>query len=126
VRENARILGDLARDFNFDQAPRPPMILPQHEVAPIPGKVSGDYVIGTIEPGSSQQLIKLQVSSTGKNDVFLLGRQILVDIPPDLPIYFGGRIVSNRKLAVGDPVIAVIVNEGTGHWLAREIDDLKR
>ncbi len=126
VRENARILGDLAKDFNFDQAPRAPLILPQHEVAPIPGKVTGDYVIATIEPGSSQQLLKLQVSSTGKNDVNLLGRQIQVDIPAGLPIYFGGRVVSNRTLAVGDPVIAVLVNEGTGHWLAREIDDLKR
>jgi phospholipase C len=126
VRENARILGDLAKDFNFEQAPRAPMILPQHEVAPIPGNVSGDYVIATIEPGSSQQLVKLQVSSTGKNDVGLLGRQINVDIPPGLPIYFGGRVVSGAKLAVGDPVIAVVVNQGTGYWLAREIDDLER
>jgi phospholipase C len=30
VRENARILGNLARDFNFRQTPRPPLILPLH------------------------------------------------------------------------------------------------
>ena len=30
VRENAPILGNLASDFNFDQAPRPPEILPLH------------------------------------------------------------------------------------------------
>jgi phospholipase C len=30
VRENASVLGNLARDFNFNQAPRPPLILPLH------------------------------------------------------------------------------------------------
>jgi phospholipase C len=32
VRENAPILGDLTRDFNFDQKPRRPLILPTHPV----------------------------------------------------------------------------------------------
>jgi phospholipase C len=30
VRENAKILGNLANDFDFDQKPRPPFILPLH------------------------------------------------------------------------------------------------
>jgi phospholipase C len=30
VRENARILGDLVEDFDFNQRPRPPLILPLH------------------------------------------------------------------------------------------------
>jgi phospholipase C len=30
VRENASILGNLVNDFNFNQKPRPPMILPVH------------------------------------------------------------------------------------------------
>ena len=30
VRENARILGNLVRDFDFPQRPRPPLILPLH------------------------------------------------------------------------------------------------
>jgi len=30
VRENARILGDLRKDFDFNQPPRRPLILPQH------------------------------------------------------------------------------------------------
>jgi phospholipase C len=30
VREDKPILGDLARDFNFSQSPRPPLILPPH------------------------------------------------------------------------------------------------
>jgi phospholipase C len=34
VRENARGLGDLRRDFDFGQAPRPPLILPQYPKKP--------------------------------------------------------------------------------------------
>jgi phospholipase C len=30
VRENARQLGDLIRDFDFDQPPRQPLVLPEH------------------------------------------------------------------------------------------------
>jgi hypothetical protein len=30
IRENAPILGDLARDFDFSQKPIAPMILPQY------------------------------------------------------------------------------------------------
>ncbi len=34
VRENATLLGDLSKDFDFDQPPRPPLLLPLH---PKPG-----------------------------------------------------------------------------------------
>jgi phospholipase C len=37
VRENAAQLGNLILDFNFNQTPRPPMILPVH---PAPGPAS--------------------------------------------------------------------------------------
>ena len=30
VRENVAILGDLTKDFNFNQPPRPPVLLPLH------------------------------------------------------------------------------------------------
>jgi phospholipase C len=30
VRENAKVLGDLRRDFDFDQRPRRPLLLPLH------------------------------------------------------------------------------------------------
>jgi phospholipase C len=30
VRENVRILGNIARDFDFAQKPRPPLLLPLH------------------------------------------------------------------------------------------------
>ena len=37
VRENVAILGDLTRDFDFTQAPRPPMPLPVHPVTTLTG-----------------------------------------------------------------------------------------
>jgi phospholipase C len=37
VRENATILGDLSRDFNFNTAPRPPTILPVHPATTLTG-----------------------------------------------------------------------------------------
>jgi phospholipase C len=40
VRENAAQLGDLRRDFDFSQQPRPPMVLPTHP-APGPSSLPG-------------------------------------------------------------------------------------
>jgi phospholipase C len=37
VRENVKILGDLRKDFDFDQDPIPPLVLPLH---PQPGPAS--------------------------------------------------------------------------------------
>ncbi len=37
VREDASILGNLLADFDFNQSPRPPLILP---VSPLPGQAS--------------------------------------------------------------------------------------
>ena len=123
VRENASILGNLANDFNFNQKPRAPLILPQQPVAPVPGKVTGNFVIGTITAATSPHLFKLQISSTGKADQNLLGLEVRLQVPATTPIYFGGRYASNRTLAVGDAVIATIVPAGTS-YKARQIDDL--
>jgi phospholipase C len=126
VRENARILGNITRDFNFNQTPRAPLLLPQQRVAPVPGRATGSYVIGTITPGSSQHLIKLQVSSTGKADQNLLGKDVSVKVPTTTPIYFGGKYARRRRLAVGDAVIAIIKRDGAAFHRAQEIDDLGR
>jgi hypothetical protein len=37
VREASPLLGDLSGDFNFNQSPRPPLLLPVH---PPPGPAS--------------------------------------------------------------------------------------
>ena len=125
VRENAPILGNLVSDFNFNKTPRPPVLLPQQKVAPVPGHATGNYVIGTITPGSSQQLIKLQISSTAKGDQPLLGKDVSVEVPTTTPVYFGGKYATGHTLKVGDAVIAIIVPvPGTTNYLAHEIDDL--
>jgi hypothetical protein len=119
VRESASILGNVASDFNFNQSPRAPVLLPQHSVAPVPGKARGWYLIGTVTQQGSDSM-KVQVSSTGPADQALLGKEIVVTIPSGLPIYFGGRYAPGRKLAVGDTILAII---SKSHQ-ARQIDDL--
>ncbi|MDP9296283.1 MAG: alkaline phosphatase family protein [Actinomycetota bacterium] len=41
VRENLKILGDLRKDFDFSQPPRPPMILDEHPAPGPPSKPGG-------------------------------------------------------------------------------------
>ena len=101
VRESAPILGDLANDFDFNQTPRAPVILPQQSVAPVPGNVKGDWVMGSITQLPSG-FIKLQVSSTDDTIKGVLGKEILVRVPKSTPTYFGGRYDAHRTLAVGD------------------------
>jgi hypothetical protein len=124
VRENSPLLGNLVSDFDFNQSPRAPMVLPQQAVAPVPGKATGDWVTGTITR-QTPQLIKLQISSTDRVAKNLLGKQIRLALPPGTPIYFGGRSSSKGKLAVGDAVVAIIV-PGDKYHVAHEIDDLGR
>jgi hypothetical protein len=37
VRANVKVVGDLANDFDFSQAPRPPVILPVHPKTTLTG-----------------------------------------------------------------------------------------
>jgi hypothetical protein len=93
-------------------------------VAPVPGNVKGDWVMGSITRLPSG-FIKLQVSSTDDTISGVLGKQILVGVPKSTPTYFGGRYDAHRKLAVGDALVAIIV-PGAKHYVAHEIDDLGR
>jgi phospholipase C len=124
VRENASILGNIASDFNFNQTPLAPVTLPQQAVAPIPGKAKGNWVMGTITH-LTPHLIKLQVSSTEKATQSLLGKVIQLQLPSGIPIYFGGKYPQHNKLALGDAVVAIIVDGAQNH-IAHELDDLGR
>jgi hypothetical protein len=57
VRENAAILGSLTADFNFSQAPRPPLLLPVNpptDSPVIPAYFTGKPAcVGCILPGLS-------------------------------------------------------------------------
>jgi phospholipase C len=126
VRENAPLLGNLVNDFNFNQTPLKPLILPQQQtVAPVPGKAKGVWVMGVITRQPLPHLIKVQISSTDRTAQNLLGKPILVSVPPGAPTYFGGRYAQHGKLAVGDAVMAIVV-KGAKYYIARELDDLGR
>jgi phospholipase C len=73
VREEAPGLGNLESDFNFNQAPLPPLILPTH---PAPGPASGPasnpsgYVTPVAPPGpTSAPALQLTVSAARKEDL---------------------------------------------------------
>ncbi len=54
VRENEKILGNLANDFNFDQSPRPPLILPVHPTTTLTGTPTPAQVSAAVRvPDSS-------------------------------------------------------------------------
>jgi hypothetical protein len=53
--------------------------------------------------------------------MFLLGKELVLNITSATKIYFGGRVAPNRKLAVGDAILAVIAVKTR---VARQIDDL--
>jgi len=125
IRENASILGNLTQDFNFKQSPRAPLILPQQTVAPVPGKATGSYVIGTITAKASQS-IRLQVTSTAQNDQYLLGYNLHLSIGTGTKTYFGGRYPAGQTLTIGDAAVAIVVPQSTGGYHAQVIDDITR
>jgi phospholipase C len=124
VREDASILGNLASDFNFNQAPRSPLILSEQQVAPVPGKTPGLGLIATITR-VRRHYVRVQVISTGRADASLLGRLIRLRLLQKTPIYAYGRFATRAVLKKGDAVVAVIRGR-PGHYRATELDDLGR
>jgi phospholipase C len=125
VRESASVLGDLTKDFNFSQTPRAALILPQQTVAPVPGKATGDSVMGTITSRSLHS-IRLQVTSTARNDQYLLGYNLHLMIGPATQIYFGGRYPAGQALTIGDAAAAIVVRQSLTSYGAQVIDDISR
>jgi phospholipase C len=108
VRESAGILGNLAADFDFEQSPRPPLILPQQPVpaALAPAKVRGMLVVGTIT-ALGPTSITIQVTGTGPHDTFFQGRTLTVAIAP--------TTVVQGNLQIGGAVSMRIVESGAGY-----------
>jgi hypothetical protein len=61
VRENQPILGDLASEFDFDQPPRPPMILPVHPHTTLTNTVPFHPVGAKAKPGKNQAVVSWKV-----------------------------------------------------------------
>ncbi len=50
VRENEKILGNLVEDFNFDQSPKAPVVLPVHPMTTLTGTPQPSHVSATARP----------------------------------------------------------------------------
>ena len=119
VRENARILGNLAADFNFAQKPRPPLILPQY---PVPANTTaGMYIAGTIS-SLAQQSITVQVTATGPHDTNLNGKQLTIAVDAGTTITANGKQTQLAELRNGDPV-SLRIRAVAGGYTALEITD---
>jgi len=125
VRENAHILGNLVSDFNFNQTPQAPVILPQQRVAPVPGRKPGEQIVGVITQ-LRPTYVRVQVTSIGHGKKSLLGQVIQLPLPRGIPIYSDGRYATRAVLRVGDAVIGILNPNGRGHYRATELDDLGR
>ena len=96
VRENAPILGNLVKDFNFNQAPRPPMFLPLHPhtdlIAPSPAATAATH------PVPSR---RRSVAGLSQLELQILSAYLSVPAP---------RLVA--QLASGQPLASVILQHG--------------
>ena len=50
VRENEKTLGNLVNDFDFNQSPRPPVLLPVHPPTTLTGTPSRQAAAATAQP----------------------------------------------------------------------------
>jgi phospholipase C len=113
VRENEPILGNLVADFNFDQKPRPPLLLPQYPV-PASAPVTGRFVAGAITSlGASS--ITVQVTSTGPHDTGLMGQSLTIAITPETVVVVNGKASSWTALQTGDAVTLRVVKSAGGY-----------
>jgi phospholipase C len=120
VREKAAILGNLVKDFDFAQAPREPVLLPQRKVLP-----SGRYVSGTVVTvGSDSLTLKVQYAAPGGEKI-PPGSQATLAISSTAPVYVGGAKSPLSAVKVGDGVVLNLVKNttGGGYW-ANFVNDL--
>ncbi len=64
VRENEPVLGDLTNDFNFDQPPRPPMLLPVDPTTTLTATVPFSPYTPTATPGNGQATLTWQAPAS--------------------------------------------------------------
>jgi phospholipase C len=117
VRENASILGNLVKDFNFKQKPRRPLILPQYPVpAIVPG--TGLYIAGTLTDVTSTTLT-IQVTATNPDDTNLLGQVLTVGLTPTTVIRIDGATAPASSLKVGDYASLRMTQSGSSYTATR-------
>jgi phospholipase C len=124
VRENASVLGDLSKDFDFTHKPRAPLILPQRAVpaAALPPVGSIISFTGTIT-ALSQSSLTVQVSKTGPHDTALTGTQVTSTIDPTTTILINGQPGQPTSLHNGETAAIRAQITPTG-YLAKRITAL--
>jgi phospholipase C len=119
VRENAQILGNLAKDFNFHQKPRPPFLLAKHQTM-IPGRFAGGLVTA-VSTGS----FKLRLT-VGPGFTSLIGSTVTVSTTPNTAIYVSGASSALSAVRKGDPVTLMLVPKPGGVYVTSLLDDPRR
>jgi phospholipase C len=119
VRENARVLGNLLRDFDFNQRPRKPFILALRPLPPV--VVSGFYAAGTVI-SLKPYALAVHVTATGPTDTDLNGRTIDVSVPPATPVLVHHKPATFAALHTGDGVSLRLVHDiGLATWSATQV-----
>ncbi len=95
VREEAPGLGSLESDFNFNQAPRPPLILPTH---PAPGPASNPPGYVAPKPVPPASLLQLTASVARRQDLRLHHGRIYLMVSCNLAcsVYAHGHLNLTR------------------------------
>jgi len=119
VRENAKILGNLASDFDFSQKPRPPLLLPQYPVQSVTPAARGMYIAGAITAVGSG-VVTVQVTTTGAHDTDLQGQTLTIAITPATTILINGKSAQADGLQTGDSV-SLRIRKSAGGYSANQI-----
>jgi phospholipase C len=114
VREDQPILGNLSSDFNFNQKPRRPVILPEYPLPPAAVLVAGRYVAGSITALGTGTLT-VQVTATGPHDTDLQGQTLTIAITPETTTLVNGQAAPPASLQVGEPVSLRIDQNAVGY-----------
>jgi len=118
VRENAAVLGNLASDFDFNQQPRAPYILPQYTP---PRK--GDWAAGVVTAVENGKL-KVQVTARqSPGQPPLIGSQITVSVLLSTKIFVLGAPTQLSAVKTGDGITLTLVHNTQGVYSTLLIDD---
>jgi phospholipase C len=119
VRENQPILGNLTNDFDFNQKPRPPLILRQYPLIPAPAPITGMYIAGTITNLTPTSLT-VQVTATGPHDTNLQGQTLTITITATTSILINGQPGQASSLHTSESV-SLHIRKNDGSYTANQI-----
>jgi hypothetical protein len=89
----------------------------------VPGRRGGAHFVGVVTQHKASYA-SIQITSAGADLQSLLGHEIRLSLPAKLPVYSKGRYATHAVLHVGDAVIGILFRSTSGHWKARQLDDL--